>query len=380
MSTELIESPANGKSESRSSPLVALGQRYEIAPAKLLDVLRATVIKPDKHGNAATNEEVAAFCIVANHYGLNPFTREIHAFVSGEKGVVPIVGVDGWAKIVNSHERFDGCEFEEEIDNLGKPVSITCVMHVKGRAHPVRVPERFSECKRPTIPWNTMPFRMLRHKAFMQAARYAFGLSGIYDEDEGRDIVRATQQVTEGDTALMTTAEKIRKQLEKPKYAKPSDQPKQPSEPPKESPKSDELGESHGKEGPSEQAKQEADPADSFAIQELRNESERLGISESVASSRFAKNAFADLDAMQAETLLAEMRDLPPGSTPKPPPTDAEKAIVELAGKIKMIKEAIKKKKITEIEIIEKHRVTSLSRLTNEQADYVLHQLLESPK
>jgi hypothetical protein len=33
-----------------------------------------------------------------------------------------------------------------------------------------------------------MPKRMLRHKALIQCARVAFGFSGIFDEDEARDI------------------------------------------------------------------------------------------------------------------------------------------------------------------------------------------------
>jgi len=178
------------------SPLIMLGARFDIAPAKLVEVLRGTVIKPDKNGKTATNEEVAAFCIVANQYKLNPFTREIHAFASGDKGIVPIVGIDGWTHIVNSRGDFDGCEFEETADDKGGPVSITCRMYVKGREHPVCATERFAECKRNSIPWNTMPWRMLRHKAYMQAARYAFGLSGIYDEDEARDIVSRATDVT----------------------------------------------------------------------------------------------------------------------------------------------------------------------------------------
>jgi phage recombination protein Bet len=183
MTTEVIV-------KERASPLIALGQRFDIEPTKLLDVLRGTVIKPDRNGKQASNEEVAAFCIVANQYRLNPFTREIHAFTSGDKGVVPIVGIDGWAHIVNECGQFDGCEFEEIADEKGNPIAVTCKMYVKGREHPVSVTERLSECKRNTPPWNTMPWRMLRHKAYMQAARYAFGLSGIYDEDEARDIAK----------------------------------------------------------------------------------------------------------------------------------------------------------------------------------------------
>jgi len=175
----------------KASPIYGLAAKFQIEPEKLVDVLRGTVIKPDKNGRAATNEEMAAFCIVAQQYGLNPFTREIHAFVSGDKGVVPVVGIDGWTKIVNSHSDFDGCEFVDEADEQGRPISITCKMYVRGRSHAVCITERFAECKRNTQPWNTMPWRLLRHKSYMQAARYAFGLSGIYDEDEARDVIRA---------------------------------------------------------------------------------------------------------------------------------------------------------------------------------------------
>lgn len=198
----------------KSSPLYGLASKFNIEPSKLMEVLRGTVIKPDRNGKQATNEEVAAFCIVAQQYGLNPFTREIHAFASGDKGVVPIVGIDGWTHIVNTRGDFDGCEFVEIGTPDGKPESITCKMYVKGRSHPVCATERYEECKRGTIPWNTMPWRMLRHKAYMQAARYAFGLAGIFDEDEARDIVANSARVEREPVAMPkaiveTTAEMI---------------------------------------------------------------------------------------------------------------------------------------------------------------------------
>jgi hypothetical protein len=46
-----------------------------------------------------------------------------------------------------------------------------------------------AECLRNTEPWQSHPQRMLRHKAFIQGARMAFGFSGIYDEDEARQII-----------------------------------------------------------------------------------------------------------------------------------------------------------------------------------------------
>jgi phage recombination protein Bet len=182
----------------RQSALSAMADKFAVEPTRLMEVLKATVIKgTDRH--TPSNEEVAAFIIVANQYGLNPFTREIHAFADSQRGVVPIVGIDGWSHIINSHDQFDGCEFEEVEDENGKPLKTTCIIHVKGRTHPTRVTERFSECKRNTGPWGQYPFRMLRHKALMQCARVAFSISGIYDEDEARDIIRNAASDTEFD-------------------------------------------------------------------------------------------------------------------------------------------------------------------------------------
>jgi hypothetical protein len=46
------------------------------------------------------------------------------------------------------------------------------------------VTEDMAECKRPTEPWTKWPARMLRHKAAIQCARYAFGFAGIIDPEE----------------------------------------------------------------------------------------------------------------------------------------------------------------------------------------------------
>jgi RecT family len=48
----------------------------------------------------------------------------------------------------------------------------------------VTVTEYLAECWRDSEPWIRWPRRMLRHKALIQCARYAFGFSGIIDQDE----------------------------------------------------------------------------------------------------------------------------------------------------------------------------------------------------
>jgi phage recombination protein Bet len=172
------------------SVTVYMAERYGMEPAAFESTLRATVIKPDKNGRAPSREEFAAFLLVAKEYGLNPITKEIYAFT--DKGaVVPIVSVDGWSNLINSNPHFDGVTFDDHQDDKGNLTSITCNMYRKDRSHPVSVTEYMAECKRDTDPWRRWPRRMLRHKAMIQAARYAFGFAGIYDEDEGERIIEA---------------------------------------------------------------------------------------------------------------------------------------------------------------------------------------------
>lgn len=166
----------------RLSALNLMASKFSVEPEKLLNTLKATVFK------GATNEELLALVVVANTYGLNPLTKEIYAFPAKGGGIAPIVSIDGWIRMTNDHPQFDGMELAVDFSDDGKPVSATCVIHRKDRTHPTSVTEYFSECSRNTDPWRQCPSRMIRHKALIQCARVAFGFSGIYDEDEGKDV------------------------------------------------------------------------------------------------------------------------------------------------------------------------------------------------
>ncbi len=174
------------------SVLVDMATRYNMEPAAFEATVRATCMKPDKQGKIPTREEFAAFLLVAKEYNLNPLTKEIYAFPAKGGGIVPIVSIDGWVNLVNSHGACDGFDFDMEHDEQGKLVSCTCRMYRKDRSRPVVVTEYLSECIRDTEPWK-MRHRMIRHKSLIQAARYAFGFSGIYDEDEGVKVAEVGQ-------------------------------------------------------------------------------------------------------------------------------------------------------------------------------------------
>lgn len=167
----------------RASLIETMAAQYSMEPA----LFTASVKKTAMPANA-TNEEFAAFMMVAHEYKLNPFLRELYAFPKKGGGIVPMVSVDGWVNIINSHPLMAGFELESHYDNENKLAAVTCRMHRKDRSLPIVITEYMIECFRNTEPWRQMPSRMLRHKALIQAARYAFGLSGIYDEDEAKDI------------------------------------------------------------------------------------------------------------------------------------------------------------------------------------------------
>jgi len=169
-----------------STALTTLTQKLATAlnmgnGTELVETLKATAFK----GNVS-DSQMTALLIVANQYGLNPWTKEIYAFPDKNNGIVPVVGVDGWSRIINSHPQFDGLDFEQNDERC------TCIIWRKDRQHPIRITEWLVECRRSNAgPWQSHPRRMLRHKAMIQCARLAFGYVGIYDQDEAERLIES---------------------------------------------------------------------------------------------------------------------------------------------------------------------------------------------
>ncbi len=167
----------------------------------LIHTLKATAFKGE-----VSDAQMTALLVVANQYGLNPWVKEIFAFPDKQNGIVPVVGVDGWTRIINSHSQFDGIEFEQATNMLELPGAkpapewMECRIFRKDRSRPIVVREYLDEVYRPPFngkygtvngPWQSHTKRFLRHKAMIQCARLAFGFGGIYDQDEAERIVDA---------------------------------------------------------------------------------------------------------------------------------------------------------------------------------------------
>jgi phage recombination protein Bet len=186
----------------RQGIIAKFGERYDLEPAKVLSIVAQTVFKTSGNEPPLVPEEVAAALIVCNAYNLNPFTKEIYAFRSKGKLLI-VVGVDGWSAIVNRQEQLNGIEFEEHFDEKGNIRAVTCKIHRKDCALPVVVTEYTHECRRDTIPWQTMPIRMTRNRAFVQCARIAFSVAGIIDSDEAQTIEGSPEFMTNQTKAII---------------------------------------------------------------------------------------------------------------------------------------------------------------------------------
>jgi len=183
-----------------------------------------------------SNEQMAALLVVADQYGLNPFTREIFAFPDKQNGIVPVVGVDGWSRIINDHEQSDGFEFRESEEMVTLPDAKPCpawmevIIHRKDRTHPIVVREYLDEVYRPlgkyadgnphkAGPWQTHTKRFLRHKVLIQGARIAYGFGGIYDQDEAERIVERDVTPAADDPRPASGIARLKNALKKPEPA-----------------------------------------------------------------------------------------------------------------------------------------------------------------
>lgn len=173
---------------------------------ELVETLKETAFK-----GQVSDSQMAALLIVADQYGLNPWTKEIYAFPDKQNGIIPVVGVDGWSRIINSHPQFNGMEFKYS-ESMVTPVGglspahewVECIAYRKDRDHPIIVREYLDEVYRAPFqgkgqngnytvngPWQTHTKRMHRHKSMIQCVRIAFGFVGIFDEDEAERIIQS---------------------------------------------------------------------------------------------------------------------------------------------------------------------------------------------
>jgi len=136
----------------------------------------------------ANRSDIISCMVICNEHELNPFLNQIY-IISTQKGLKPVVPIDGWIKIVNDCPRYRGREEIDNFDENGKLISVTTKMYLEGRDFPEVATEYMDECyRKDSNSWVQWPKRNLHHKSYIQCARKAIGLSGMYDWDEAERI------------------------------------------------------------------------------------------------------------------------------------------------------------------------------------------------
>lgn len=187
-----MENRDTSAAKAQTQGLIArLAGRFGVEPNRLLKCLTTQVFK-QADGRQPSNEELMVLLLVCENFGLNPFNREIFAFRGKGGEIVPVVSLDGWAKIVRSQKDFNGVTFAFSNNTVKVPGCaqelpefVECAMRLKGVDEPIVIQEFMVECfNDKSSVWKKWPRRMLRTRAFIQCARLAFSLTGLYDEGE----------------------------------------------------------------------------------------------------------------------------------------------------------------------------------------------------
>jgi hypothetical protein len=110
-------------------------------------------------------------------------------YVARQKGrLMTIVGIDGWIKILNRTEGYDGFDWEVHFDENGKLEWVDVTIFSKIRRHPVTYRGYWSEyVKMGGFVAGQMPSHMLRLFSLRHAARLFTPLgANVITEDEAR--------------------------------------------------------------------------------------------------------------------------------------------------------------------------------------------------
>jgi hypothetical protein len=119
---------------------------------------------------------------MATKYQLDPLSQEIGIMETLE-GHQAFITIDGWVKLINSHEQYAGMSLREpqKDPSLEKEASewMECTIYRHDRILPIVIREYLDEVKSDHPSWQHMPKRMLRHRVIQQCARLAFGINDL---------------------------------------------------------------------------------------------------------------------------------------------------------------------------------------------------------
>ena len=167
-----------------------------VPPERVCDLLR-NVWRTSKGQPELTDAEMFAGMSMIARFGLDPIAREVYV-TRTSKGLVTIIGIDGWIKVLNRTEGYDGFEQSEEWDEAGNLKCVETRIYTKERSRPTTYRGYAKEYARMAgVVAQNMPWHMLRLFSLRHAARLFTPIGGsVVTEEEARwmDAYAATPE------------------------------------------------------------------------------------------------------------------------------------------------------------------------------------------
>lgn len=167
-----------------------------VTPDKVCNLLR-NVWKPSKDQPPFTDQEMFVGLSMIARFELDPVAKEV--YVTRIKGrLVTIVGIDGWIKILDRTDHYDGFDQELIRDESGTITGCVTTIYSTKRSHPARYEafqEEYGNVSKDVA--KTLPIHMLRVFSLRHAARLFVPLGGVTTEEEAAYMAGVGNQRTE---------------------------------------------------------------------------------------------------------------------------------------------------------------------------------------
>jgi phage recombination protein Bet len=131
-----------------------------------------------------TDNEITLMLHMASKYNLDPLLGEIYLLPFKGNVARPYVSCAGMLAAANHTGLFDGIETELHYSDEGKILACTCRVWRKDASHPFQTTVLMSEYNSGRSLWSEKPATMIVKVAQMHGLRLAFGLSGLYIQEE----------------------------------------------------------------------------------------------------------------------------------------------------------------------------------------------------
>lgn len=154
-------------------------------PPEKVAVLLQNVWSTSNGKAPLTEQEMFQGMSMIARFGLDPIAKEVYV-TRTKQGLATIIGIDGWIKVLDRTDHYDGHEQEIEFSEDGKVFSVTTKIHSKTRKYPTVYVAYASEyATQSGFVAGNMPIHMLRIFSLRHAARQFTPIGGsVVTEEE----------------------------------------------------------------------------------------------------------------------------------------------------------------------------------------------------